>query len=163
MIFVTNRINSPIENYVDDGRVNTLNDDPSSFIYATNNIQLEIPATSLKVLVTAYVNTYSDLRSLYSIKNEPNETSIYYPFPGYSNLTSDGRVISQSLSDGTSDKKIVKTDTVGHNVDDLEYKEYEFTVSDLPSFKYFSIKLVGSGTNQAFPPRLSDFRVIALA
>jgi len=163
MIFVTNRINSPIENYVDDGRVNTLNDDPSSFIYATNNIQLEIPATSLKVLVTAYVNTYSDLRALYSIKNEPNETSIYYPFPGYSNLTSDGRVISQSLSDGTSDKKIVKTDTVGYNVDDLEYKEYEFTVSDLPSFKYFSIKLVGSGTNQAFPPRLSDFRVIALA
>jgi len=163
MIFVSNRINNPIENYVTDGRVNTLSDDPSSFIYATNNIQLEIPATSLKVLVTAYVNIYSDLRALYSIKNEPNETSVYYPFPGYSNLTSDGRIISQSLSDGTSDKKIVKTDTVGYDSIDLEYKEYEFTISDLPSFKYFSIKLVGSGTNQAFPPRLSDFRVIALA
>lgn len=163
MVFATNRINSPIENYVTDGRVNSISDDPSSFIYATSNIQLEIPATSLKVLVTAYVNIYSDLRALYSIKNEPKETSIYYPFPGYSNLTSDGRVISQSLNDGTSDKKIVKTDTIGYNASDLEYKEYEFTVSDLPSFRYFSIKLVGSGTNQAFPPRLSDFRVIALA
>lgn len=163
MVFVTNRINSPIEDYVSDNRVNTLLDDPSSFIYSTNNIQLEIPATSLKVLVTAYVNIYSDLRSLYSIKNDPNETSIYYPFPGYSNFTSDGRVISQSLSDGTSDKKIVKTDTVGYDPSELEYKEYEFTISDLPSFKYFSIKLIGSGTNQSFPPRITDFRVIALA
>lgn len=163
IILVSNRINSPIINYAEDNRVNTLVDDPSSFVYATNNIQLEIPATALKVLVSAYVNVFSDIRALYSIKNEPNETSIYYPFPGYSNLTNDGRVISTSLNDGTSDKKIVKTDTIGYDFRDLEYKEYEFTISDLPSFKYFSIKLIGSGTNQAFPPRFSDFRVIALA
>jgi hypothetical protein len=163
MVFTTNRINSPIQDYSTDDRVSTLTEDPSSFVYATNNIQLEIPATSLKVLVSAYVNIFSDLRALYSVKNDPKETSIYYPFPGYSNLTPEGRVISQSLSDGTSDKRIIKTDTIGYNVNDLQYKEYEFTINDLPSFKYFSIKLVGSGTNQAFPPRLSDFRVIALA
>lgn len=163
IIFVSNRINSPIQNYSTDNRVNTILDDPSAFVYATNNVQLEIPATSLKVLVTAYVNTFSDLRTLYSIKNNPNEASVYYPFPGYSNLTENGRVISQSLSDGTSDKKMIKTDTVGYRPEDLEYKEYEFTISNLPSFKYFSIKLIGSGTNQSFPPRISDFRVIALA
>lgn len=163
VIFTTNRINSPIENYTLDNRVNNLTDDPSSFAYATNIIQLEIPATSLKVLVTAHVNIFSDFRVLYAIKNDPKEESVYYLFPGYSNLTSDGRVISPSSSDGTSDKKVVKTNTLGFNVYDLEYKEYEFTASDLPSFKYFSIKIIGSGTNQAFPPRLSDLRVIALA
>jgi hypothetical protein len=88
---------------------------------------------------------------------------LFYPFPGYSNLTDDGRVISQSLSDGTPDKNVVKTNSIGYNSSDLEYKEYEFTISDLSPFRYFSIKLVGSGTNQAFPPRLSDLRVIALA
>jgi hypothetical protein len=163
VIFTTNRINSPIENYATDNRVSTIVDDPSSFIYATNSIQLEIPATSLKVLVTAYVNTFSDVRALYSIKSNPNDSSIFYPFPGYSNLTEDGRVISQSLSDGTSDKRIVKTNKIGYNSGDLEYKEYEFTVNNLSPFKYFSIKLIGSGTNQAFPPRLSDLRVVALA
>jgi len=163
VIFTTNRINSPIENYATDNRVSTIVDDPSSFIYATNSIQLEIPATSLKLLVTAYVNTFSDVRALYSIKSNPNDSSIFYPFPGYSNFTEDGRVISQSLSDGTSDKKIVKTNKIGYNSGDLEYKEYEFTVNNLSPFKYFSIKLIGSGTNQAFPPRLSDLRVIALA
>jgi len=163
VVFTTNRINSPIENYATDNRVSTVSDDPSSFIYATNTIQLEIPATSLKVFVTAYVNVFSDLRALYAIKSSANEDSLFYPFPGYSNLTDDGRVISQSLSDGTPDKNVVKTNSVGYNASDLEYKEYEFTISDLSPFRYFSIKLVGSGTNQAFPPRLSDLRVIALA
>ena len=163
MVFTTNRINSPIKNYATDSRVNTLIDDPSSFVYATENIQLEIPATSLKVIVSAYINVYSDLRALYSIKNDPKEKSVYYLFPGYSNLTSDGRIISESLSDGTSDKKVIKSNFTGFRPRDLEYKEHEFTITDLPSFKYFSIKLIGSGTNQAFPPRLVDFRVIALA
>lgn len=163
MVFTTNRINSPIKNYITDNRVNTLTDDPSSFIYATNNVQLEIPATSLKVIVAAYVNTYSDIRALYSVKNDPNEKSVYYLFPGYSNLTPDGRIISEALSDGTTDKKVLKTSSQGFKSVDLEYKDHEFTVSNLPSFKYFSIKLIGSGTNQAFPPRLSDFRVIAFA
>ena len=163
VVFTTNRIDSPIENYATDNRVSTIFDDPSSFIYATNTVQLEIPATSLKVFVSAYVNVFSDLRALYSIKNSTNEDSLFYPFPGYSNLTDDGRVISQSLSDGTPDKNVVKTNSIGYNSSDLEYKEYEFTISDLSPFRYFSIKLVGSGTNQAFPPRLSDLRVIALA
>lgn len=163
MVFTTNRINSPIENYITDDRISTLQDDPSSFIYATNSIQLEIPATSLKVIVAAYVNTSSDLRALYSIKNDPTEPSVYYPFPGYSNLTQDGRVLSDSLSDGTPDKKVIKTDSIGYIISELQYRDYEFTVSNLPSFKYFSIKMIGSGTNQAFPPRMTDFRVIALA
>ena len=163
VVFTTNRINNPLENYATDNRVSTVTDDPSAFVYATNNIQLEVPATSLKVLVTAYVNIFSDFRALYSIKSNPVDESVFYPFPGYSNLTEDGRVISQSLSDGTSDKKIVKTNVIGYNAEDLEYKEYEFTVNNLSPFKYFSIKLIGSGTNQAFPPRLSDLRVIALA
>ena len=164
VVFTTNRINSPIQNYITDNRVNNLQDDPSSFVYATNNVELELPASALKVIVSAYVNTFSDVRMLYSIKNEPNEKDIYYLFPGYSNVTTDGsRIISESLNDGTSDKKMIKTSNVGYKPSDLTYKDYEFTVSNLPSFRYFSIKMIGSGTNQAFPPRFSDFRVIALA
>lgn len=77
MIFVTNRINNPISDYVTDNRISTLKDDPSSFVYATNPIELELPATSIKVLVSAYVNNFSDFRVLYSIKNDPVEDSVY--------------------------------------------------------------------------------------
>lgn len=163
VVFTTNRINSPITNYTSDNRVNTLTDDPSSFVYATNKIQLEIPATSLKVIVSAHINVFSDLRALYSIDNNPSENSVYYLFPGYSNTPNADKSTIDSLSDGTSDKKIIKTNSLGFNSDELEFKDYEFTISNLSPFKYFSIKLIGSGTNQAFPPRLKDFRVIALA
>jgi len=163
LVLITNRVNNPIQNYITDNRVNTLEDDPSSFVYATNSIALEAPATSIKLLLAAYVNIFSDLRALYAIQNDPNETPVYYPFPGFSNLDSSGQVIEDSLSDGTSDKKVVKTDVLAYASDEIPFRDYEFTIDSLPSFRYFSIKIVGTSTNQAFPPRIKDFRVIALA
>lgn len=163
MIFVSNRINSPIENYSTDNRVSTLIDDPSSFVYATNAISLEAPASSIKILVAAYVNVNSDLRAFYSILNDPLDDAIYYPFPGYSNLTLSGEVIDPSANDGTSDKFVPKVDNLDYGNNESIFKDYEFTIDNLSSFRYFSIKLVGSSTNQAYPPRLKDLRVIALA
>lgn len=164
MIFVTNRINNPIQNYAADDRVSTLKDDPSSFVYATNPIQLEIPATSIKVIVAAYINEYSDLRCLYAIKNDPNQELIYYPFPGYSNDSSaDDPDLYRALSDGTSDNKIEKSKSLAFQSNELSFTDHEFTISNLPAFKYLSIKLIGAGTNQAYPPRLKDLRVICLA
>lgn len=163
MIFTSNRINNPIENYITDNRVNTLASDPSSFVYATNVVELEFPATSIKVLVSAYINNFNDLRAFYAIENEKNSDLVYYPFPGYSNLNSLNQVIDYSLSDGTSDKKVPKTDILAFESDQIPFRDYEFTIDSLSSFRFFSIKLVGSSTNQAFPPRLKDLRVIALA
>lgn len=163
MIFVTNRVNNPILNYAADERVSSLKDDPSSFVYATNPIQLEIPATSIKVIVSAYINEYSDLRCLYAIKNNPNEEFVYYPFPGYSNNNSEDVDLYRAASDGTTDEKVAKTDILAFESRELQFKDHEFTVSNLPSFKYISIKLIGAGTNQAYPPRLKDLRVICLA
>ena len=163
MILVSNRVNSPIENYATDNRVATLREDPSSFVYATSTIELEVPATSLRCMVAAYVNTSSDLRALYAIQNDPSEEAVYYPFPGYSNLNSLGQVDNPSLSDGNPDKKTPKTDVLGFESPELIFRDYEWNIDSLPPFRYFSIKLIGSSTNQAFPPRFRDFRVIALA
>ena len=44
-----------------------------------------------------------------------------------------------------------------------EFREYEFTVDNLDEFVGFQIKIVSSGTNEAYPPRFKDLRVIALA
>ena len=163
MIFVTNRINNHIDNYATDNRVATLDDDPSSFVYATNPIELEAPATSIKVIVAAYVNLNSDLRALYAIQNDPSDELIYYPFPGYNNINNLGQIIDESLSDGRSDRKIIKTDILDFESESLPFIDYEFSVDNLASFKYFSIKLIGTASNQAFPPRIRDLRVIALA
>ena len=43
-----------------------------------------------------------------------------------------------------------------------QFKEYQFTVDNLPEFTGFTIKIVMSGTNQAQPPRIKDLRAIAV-
>jgi hypothetical protein len=83
---------------------------------------------------------------------------VYYPFPGYDNLTMD-----KSNNSGLPDEKTPKDDLIGFKVKDINYKEYTFTIDNLSPFRYYSIKLVGNSTNQAFPPRVKDLRVIALA
>jgi hypothetical protein len=162
-IFVTNRINSPITNYAEDSRVNSISKDPNSFIYVTKNIQLETPSTSLKVITSAYLNIFSDVRIFYSISNNESAEKIYYPFPGYNNLDSNGNIIDLSQNSGLPNSRSPKTDVLGFTSDRLQYRDYEFTAENLPSFKIFSIKIIGTSTNQAYPPRLRDFRLIALA
>jgi hypothetical protein len=163
MMFISNRVNNIITDYVNDDRVSTLKDDPSSFVYATKPISLETPASSIKVYMNSYINTQNDIRCFYSITDDPNSELIYYPFPGYSNLTASGDIINLSDSNGLPDKIVPKTDVIGFDSDELDFREYEFTIDNLPTFRYFSIKIVGTSTNQAYPPRVKDLRVIALA
>ncbi len=44
-----------------------------------------------------------------------------------------------------------------------EFLEYQFTADNLDKFTAFSIKIVMSGTNEAYAPRFKDLRAIALA
>jgi hypothetical protein len=172
MICVANRINNVIQAegstfgkdpYAADSRVSTLESDPSGFVYATETISLEVPASSIKVIVGAYVNKNSDLRALYSVMKSETENSIYYPFPGYDNIYNVGIPINLEDSNGKEDYFIQKADAFGYLSEELVYKDYEFTIDNLPEFRYFSIKLIGASTNTSYPPRLVDFRTLALA
>ena len=42
-----------------------------------------------------------------------------------------------------------------------DYKEYEFNATNLPQFNGFQIKIVMSGTNFAYVPKIRDLRAIA--
>lgn len=163
VILTSNRINSPITDYINDDRVSTLKDDPSSFVYATNPIFVETPATSIRLILRAYTNTSHDIRAFYALTEDPQSELIYSPFPGFNNLNSIGRIIDKSRSDGSPDKFVPKTDKIGFESTDLIFNDFEFSVDSLPAFKYFSVKVLATSTNQTYPPRLKDLRVIALA
>ena len=162
-IFTTNRVNSSIENFVEDGRYNTITDDPNNFTYVTKNIALENSATSIKVILSAYVNMFNDVRVFYSISNNNESERIYYPFPGYNNLDDSNKIVDFYKNSGLPDRLISKTDVLEYDSLLLPYKDQEFTIENLPSFKFFSIKVIGTSTNQSYPPRIRDFRAIALA
>ena len=163
--FIRNRINQPIGDYSFDGRSNLVSGtDPHAAVYLTNRVDLKQPATSLKVLVGAYRHSSADFRVLYQLfKVDSSQIEQSFElFPGYDNLkdtNGDGfgdTIINSTRNSGRSDAFVTASQ-------DNEFREYQFSVDDLSQFTGFRIKIVMSGTNEAYAPRLKDLRVIALA
>jgi hypothetical protein len=153
------RINNPIgiSSYASDSRVNANIEDPHSFIHISNRVDLQESANSLKVLCSSIRDANSDFRVLYKIyRNDvPDEDQVWELFPGYLNLDVNGIVLDSDDNDGRPDRNV----PVSLNG---EYRDYSFTVDDLPPFTGFQIKIVGSSTSQASTPVIKDLRVIAL-
>jgi hypothetical protein len=158
---VTNRINSVIDDYAQDNRVNSPIDDPTAFKYITKEVQLETSSTSIKILLDAYITSSSNIRAFYAISDNPNFSPIFIPFPGYLNLNQRKEVINFEDSDGLPDDYIAPSTIL--SLDRVSFREYTFTANNLPSFRYYRIKLIGTSSNQVHVPRVKNLRVIALA
>lgn len=160
--FVTTNIyniNHPIgiSSYVSDNRVNTNIEDPHNFIHISNRVDIEQPATSLKVLLSAYRNSSADIRVLYKIftNTVSDSQQIWQLFPGYDNLDANGNVINPENNSGRPDFNV-------RSSLNNEYLDYAFSIDNLSSFTGFAIKIIGSSTNQTSSPIIKDLRVIAL-
>ena len=163
-VLISNRIDSPITNYTEDSRVNSLFDDPTACQYVSRENTLSNSASSIKILLDAHINEFSDIRAYYAISTTPNFDPIFEPFPGFANLNDLGQIIDPAKNDGTPDRRIPKADaSAGFKSGELTYREYEFNMEDLPPFKYYRIKFTLTGTNQTYVPRVSNLRVITLA
>ena len=127
----------------------------------SNTIQLANPATSLKVLLSAYRDSSADFRVLYNlIKADSSEIEqTFQLFPGYDNLKdteqSGFAVIDESKNSGLPDSFVPASLS-------NEFLEYEFTADNLELFTGYTIKIVMSGTNQATPPRIKELRTLAV-
>jgi len=159
--FILDNINSPITNYATDSRVNSLSNDPHEVIYVTNPVNLAQPASSLKVLLSAYRPKVADIRVLYSLIREDSAEveQTFELFPGFDNLelTSQGvlKIVNPKLNDGRSDAKVPPSQKD-------QYLEYEFTANDLEDFSGYAIKIVMSSTDQANAPIIKDLRTLAV-
>ena len=162
-VYTSHRISNIIDDFALDPRVDSITDDPSSFLYVSQEMNLENSATSLKIITAAHMNPYTDIRAFYAIGNESRFTPIFTPFPGYLNLDDRGRIIAAEDSDGRSDKYVPVIQTNRAQGAPTSFQDFTFTRDQLPAFKNFRIKIVLTSTNQAYPPALKDLRVIALA
>jgi len=163
VILTSNRVNSVITNYAEDSRVNSIFDDPTAFQYLSKEITLENPGTSIKILLSAYNNLYSDIRAFYTISENQNFNPIFIPFPGYENLNSRGQIINIQNNNGHPDAFVPLVSNTGFSQNDVPFAEYTFTADQLPAFRSYRIKIIMTSTSQVYVPRLKDLRVIALA
>ncbi len=166
VLFTSNRINRPVTDYKSDKRVNSLDTDPNAFYYASRPVTLQNSASGIRILLTGAVNDANDIRAFYAIQNDIEETVIFTPFPGYTNLDTgrtSGRMKALGDSTGTPDVELKKNSYYDFVPGPRSFKEIEWTVDELPAFKVFRIKLIMTSTNQALVPIIQDLRVIALA
>ncbi len=157
-------MNSPIQDITKDGRSERTSGDPHAGVYISQRVDLKNPATSLKVIVGAYRDSSADFRVLYQLfSSDGADTELAYELmPGFDNMNdTDGdgfgdQVIDVSKNTGRPDA-FVPASAEG------VFRDYQFTADNLDEFTGFKIKIVFSGTNEAFAPKLKDLRVLALA
>ena len=159
-ILTSNRLNSPVSNFVTDSRVNKTGEDPCASTYVSKLVKLSSPATSITVTFASYRRDSADIRVMYkTITEGSTENSMdrdFELFPGFDNLNQFMGVIDTSANSGRPD------DAVSPSVS-TEFKDYTFSIDTLSPFTKFQIKIDMVGTNQAQPPFIKDLRAIALA
>ena len=157
MITIMDRLNSKVTDYASDRRVNSVDQDPSAAIYLSKVVNLEKASDGLKVQFDAYRHSTNDIRVMYRIFriDAPPQYQLFELFPGFENLDSNGNVIDPAKNNGKPDRRILSSST------EADYKEYEFNAKNLPQFNGFQIKIVMTGTNFAYVPKIRDLRAIA--
>ena len=163
IILTSNRCDSPVLDHADDPRVSDIYADPSACQYISKENVLENSASSIKIILDAHVNTYNDIRAYYAISDSTNFEPRFIPFPGFTNLDVRGQVIDEAASDGRPDSMVPYADASGFVSSELDFKEFNWNVKNLPQFLCYRIKIVLSSTNQVYPPRIQNLRVITLA
>lgn len=164
VVFTMSRVNNPITDYVTNFNVNSIENDPNRFIYVSKNVIIENPATSLQVLLDAYVSNFNDIRVLYALNQDTVvEETIFTLFPGYSNIGTNDSIISMSSNNGTSDKRVPKVDSYLPEPTPDQFREYKFTIDNLAPFKSFRIKIIGTSTDQSNVPLIRNLRAISFA
>ncbi len=127
--------------------------DQNAAIYLTKRVTLENPATALKVFFSGYRHSTAEIKVLYKILRTDDASN--FDDLGWSmfNTTGDPDVVTPSSLTASDLREYVYT--AGVTDDGIG--------TELDSFIQFAIKIVMQGTNSAQPPRVKDFRALALA
>jgi hypothetical protein len=117
--------------------------DSNAMVYVTRKVNLKTPATSIKVITDIFRPPTTEVRLMYKIIKNDEETLL------------DDVGFEYFNTDGSPD--------VATEADARNFKEYEFTVNDLPEFSGFVVKIVGQGQNTSVIPAVTALRCMALA
>ena len=142
IIAISNLVDDKVEDFETASGPKIPGSDPNTAIYETKMINLEFVSNSLLVQFDGHREAEGDIRVFYKLirGDGDDDHSTYIPFN----------------TNGLPDK------VVNPNRTRNTFSEYKFTAENTAQFKQFMIKVVMTSTNQAKPPRIKNFRSIAL-
>ena len=142
VILISNLVDDKVEDFESDNRPKIPGSDPNTAIYETKMINLEFVSNSLLVQFDGHREAEGDIKVFFKLirGDGDDDHATYIPFN----------------NNGSSDK------VVNPNRTKDSFSEYKFTAENTAQFKSFMIKVVMTSINQAKPPRIKNFRAIAL-
>jgi len=142
IIAISNLVDDKVDDFETASGPKIPGSDPNTAIYETKMINLEFVSNSLLVQFDGHREAEGDIRVFYKLirGDGDDDHSTYIPFN----------------TNGLPDK------VVNPNKTRNTFSEYKFTAENTAQFKSFMIKVVMTSTNQAKPPRVKNFRAIAL-
>tara|TARA_B100000035_G_scaffold139073_1_gene118526 strand:- start:4735 stop:12852 length:8118 start_codon:yes stop_codon:yes gene_type:complete len=120
--------------------------------YLTKEVSISSPATAIDVHLTVNVKDFANVRVLYKYKKASSQENFDDLDWEYFN------------ADGSPDNLEIATpeNSISSVVEkQSSYQDVKYSVSDLPEFSSFAIKVVMKGVDPAFVPKIQDIRAVA--
>ena len=120
--------------------------------YITKEININNPGTSIDVRLTANVKDVSNIKVLYRFKKSSSQENfsdidwIYFNEDGGPDTLE--LATSENSISGTTEKQ-------------SSYQELKYSVSDIPEYSSFGIKIVMTSVDPSYVPKIQDIRTVA--
>ncbi len=120
--------------------------------YVTKEIGISNPGTSIDVRLTVNVKETENIRVLYRIKKASSQENFDDIDWVYFNTDGSPDVLELATSENSISGTVEKQSS---------YQEFKYSVSDLPEFSSFGVKIVMKSVDPAFAPKVQDIRAVA--
>ena len=131
---------------------NTSKNSSSVAKYVTKEVSISSPATTIDVRLTANLKDVSNVAVLYKFKKASSQENFDDIDWQYFNVDGSPDTLEIANPENTISSIVEKQSS---------YQELAFSVSDLPEFSSFAVKVVMKGVDPAFVPKIQDIRVVA--
>ncbi len=131
---------------------NTSGNTSSIAKYVTKEVTINNPGTAINVQLTLNTKEISDVAVLYKYKTSSSQENFEDIDWEYFNESGEPDSLVISTPENTISSALEKQSS---------YQDIKYSVSNLPEFSAFSIKIVMMGTDPAFVPKIQDIRAVA--
>jgi hypothetical protein len=131
---------------------NTSKNSSSVAKYVTKEITINSPATAIDVHLTANVKEIQNVQVLYKFKKASSQENFNDIDWVYFNESGQPDTLEIASSENTISGVVEKQSS---------YQDLKYSVSDLPEFSSFAVKIVMKGVDPAFVPKIQDIRAVA--
>ena len=120
--------------------------------YVTKEVSITSPATAIDVHLLANVKDISNLEVFYKFKKASSQENFDDIDWVYFNEKGEPDTYQIATSENTISGIVEKQSA---------YQDLKYTVSNLPEYSSFSIKIVMKGVDPAYVPKIQDIRAVA--